>query len=77
MMENNVWFKLAMLHLDRCPSRSSILEPLFFLNYINDLPDTLTSNPKMFANDTSLFSTVTEANATANPINNDLDNLNR
>ena len=43
-----------------------------FLIYINDLPDNLTSNPNLFAGDTSLFSTVTDPNATENHINNNL-----
>ena len=47
----------------------------FFLIYINDLPDKLVSNPKLFADATSLFSTVTDPNVTANQINNDLHNI--
>ena len=35
-----------------------ILGPLFFWIYINDLPDGLKSNAKLFADDTSLFSAV-------------------
>ena len=35
--------------------KGSILSPLFFLIYINDLSDDLSSNPKLFADDTSLF----------------------
>ena len=38
--------------------QGSILGPLFFLIYINDLSDGLTSNPKLFAGDTSLFSVI-------------------
>ena len=36
--------------------QGSVLGPLLFLIYINDLPDGLTSLCKIFAEDTSLFS---------------------
>ena len=49
---------------------------IFLKIYINDLLDNLTSNPKLFADDTSLFSTIADPNATANQINNDLHNIN-
>ena len=35
-------------------SQGSILGPLFILIFINDLSDNLVSNPKLFADDTSL-----------------------
>ena len=55
--------------------QGSLLGPLLFLIFINDLPDNLVSNPKLFADDISLFSTVTDPIVTANQINNDLRNL--
>ena len=52
----------------------SILGPLLLLIYMNDLPGNLTSNSKLITDDTSLFSTVTDPNATANQINYDQHN---
>ena len=53
------------------PQRS-ILGLLFFLIYINKLSDGLNSNPKLFADDTSLFSVVQNISSTANDLNSDL-----
>ena len=52
------------------------MRPLFFLIYINDLSDNLITNPKLFADDTFLFSIVQDPNATANGLNNDLAKIN-
>ena len=52
--------------------QGSTVGPLFFLIYINNLSDGLTSNPKLFADDTSLFSVVHNINSTANDLTNDL-----
>ena len=38
--------------------QASILSPLLFLVYINDLADNLSSNVKLFADDTTLFSVI-------------------
>ena len=61
-------------------SKQDFLKVLYlditFLIYINDLPDNLTSNPNLLADNMSLFSTVTDLNVTANQINNDLHNIN-
>ena len=52
--------------------QGSILVPLLFLAYINDLPNGLKSNAKLFADDTSLFTIVKDKNESANTLNNDL-----
>ena len=57
--------------------QGSILGPLLFLIYINDLVDGLSSNAKSFADDTSLFSIIHNANTTAKELNNDLVKISR
>ena len=54
----------------------SILGPLLFLICINDLSDNVQCNPKLFADDTSLFSTVKDSERTANNLNNDQKEIN-
>ena len=46
-----------------------------FLIYINDLPEGLITNAKLFANDTSLFSVARDIAASIEELNNDLRNL--
>ena len=48
---------------------------LLFLIYINDLPNELKSNVKLFADDTYLFTVVKDKNESANILNNDLQSI--
>ena len=57
--------------------QGSILGPLLFLIYINDLADGLSSNSKLFADETLLFSAVHNANTTAKQFNSDLVKISR
>ena len=46
--------------------RGSVLGPLLFLVYINELPENIKVNMKLFADDSSLFTRVSEVNDTSN-----------
>ena len=49
-----------------------VVGPLLFLVYINDLPNELKSNAKLYTDYTSLFTIVKDMNENANILNNDL-----
>ena len=57
-------------------SQGLVLGSLLFLIYINDLPDGFSSNAKLFADDTSLFSVVHDMHSSASDLNKDLKTIN-
>ena len=55
--------------------QGSNLGPLPFLIYINNLSENLISNPRPFADDTSLFSVIFDRDLSAKNLNNDLNRI--
>ena len=63
------------LVLKRGLAQRSLLGPLLFLIYINDLPKDLLTNTKVFVDDAYLFSIAPEINNSATYLNDDLRKL--
>ena len=55
--------------------QGSVLGPLFFLVYINDLADNLASDIRLFADDASLFKIVYDETVLAQVLSSDLKTL--
>ena len=57
--------------------QGSVLGPLLFLIFVNDLEEGIKSKIKFFADDTSLFSIVRDPALSATELNHDLDVINK
>ena len=57
-------------------TQGSILDPLLFLIYINELTEGLTTNVNLLTDDTSLFSVVHDTQTSVNDLNKDLKTIN-
>ena len=55
--------------------QGSILGPLLFLTYVNDLANDLPSNTKLFADDTPLFFVIHDSVITTSELNSDLSRI--
>ena len=53
--------------------QGSVLGPLFFLIYLNDIADHVSSEARLFADNTSLFTVVYDVDIAADKLNRDLD----
>ena len=56
--------------------QGSVLGPIFFFVYINDIVDGLKNNIKLFADDTSIYSVVKDKDEAAANLNQDLERVN-
>ena len=62
-------------HIQAGVPQGSVLDPLLFLVYINDLTDNISSDMRLFADDSSLFTNVVGIDQTQEKLVKDLDTI--
>ena len=67
----------SLLNITAAVPQGSILGPLLFLIYINDIPDEITSSFKIFADDRSLFSKIEYKSYSNFQLNKDLETISK
>ena len=67
--------KSTWVNVEAGNPQGSILRLLLFSIYINDLSENVVSNPKLFADDTSLFSVILNKDLSAKNLNNDSNRI--
>ena len=70
-------FPADYLSIESGVPQGSVLGPLLFLIYINDLEKNIKSNVNFFADDTMVFSIVNDPLKSANELNDDLNIINQ
>ena len=69
------WTKFLWANAEAEVPQNSIVGPLLFLFYINDLPDNLSANATLFADNTLLFSVVHDVTISFCDLNYDLNRV--
>ena len=61
--------------ISACVPQGSLLGPLLFLVHINDLVENISSDAKLFSDNTSLFTVFYDEGAAADQLNRDLKTI--
>ena len=68
---------LSWLNVTAGVPQGSVLGPLFYVIYINNLPDEIRSSCKIFADDTSLFSKIENKRYSNIQLDKDLETISK